>query len=78
MDPIEVTVRFTEQGLITPLHFSWKGSVHRVESTGRRWADEKGQHILIMVTTGKIYELTFKSGDGRWFIRHGEPGDTFI
>jgi hypothetical protein len=77
MDPIEVTVRFDEQGLITPLHFSWKGSVHRVESTGRCWADEKGQHILVMVTAGRIYELTYKSGEGRWFIRHGEPEDTF-
>lgn len=78
MDPIEVTVRFDEQGEITPLHFSWKGSVHRVESIGRRWKDAQGQHILVMATDGRIYQLTFISGEGRWFIRWGEPGNSYI
>jgi hypothetical protein len=78
MEPIEVTARFDEQGTITPLHFTWKGSVQRVESTGRRWVDEAGQHILIMVTSGRIYELTYRSGEGRWFIGQGEPGYKFV
>jgi hypothetical protein len=77
MEPIEVTARFDELGKITPLHFTWKGSVHRVESTGRRWADEAGQHILVMVTSGRIYELTFRSGEGLWFIGRAGPDHKF-
>ncbi len=68
MEPIEVTARFNEAGTVTPLHFTWKGSAWRVESVGRRWTDESGQHILVMVSNGRIYELTFQAAEGRWFI----------
>ncbi len=68
MEAIEVTARFDQEGKITPLHFTWKGGVWRVESTGRRWQDIDGQHILVMVSSGVIYQLTFKSGEGRWYI----------
>jgi hypothetical protein len=78
METIEVTARFDELGRVTPLHFTWKGTVQRVEATGRQWTDTGGQHILVMVTNGRIYELTFISGDGRWFIRQGEPEHKFV
>jgi hypothetical protein len=78
MELIEVTVRFDEQGTITPLHFTWKSSLQRVESTGRHWTDEIGQHFLVMVTSGRIYELIFKSDEGHWFIRQAEAWRTFI
>lgn len=68
MESIEVTAHFDQQGLLTPLHFSWKGKAYRVESSGRRWTDEAGQHILVMVTNGRIYELTYRSAEGLWFI----------
>ena len=73
MEPIEVTARFDEHGTITPLHFTWKEGVFRVESTGRRWLDDSGQHILVMVSSGQIYELTFRSGEGRWYIGQAGP-----
>jgi len=73
MEPIEVTARFDEQGTITPLHFTWKGSIFRVESTGRRWQDDTGHHILVMVSSGHIYELTFQSLEGRWYIGQVSP-----
>ena len=68
MEPIEVTARFDEQGTSTPLRFTWKGGSYRVESTGRRWQDDIGQHMLVMVASGQIYELTFKNTEGRWYI----------
>ncbi len=68
MEAIEVTARFDQEGTINPLHFTWNGGVYRVESTGRRWQDDEGQHILVMVSSGIIYELTFKSSEGRWYI----------
>ena len=73
MESIEVTARFDQHGKITPLHFTWKSSVQRVESTGRRWADEAGQHMLVMVSSGRIYQLTYKSDEGRWYIGRAEP-----
>jgi hypothetical protein len=69
MEPIEVTARFDEHGTITPLQFTWKGGAYRVESTGRRWRDQAGLHILVEVADGQIYELIFKSGEVRWYIR---------
>lgn len=72
MEPIEATVHFDEQGKITPLHFTWKGSLLRVESTGRRWTDDDGQHLLVMVTSGRIYQLIFKGTQGRWYIERSE------
>ena len=68
MEPIEVTANFNDQGVITPLHFTWKGSRFRVESTGRRWQDDRGQHMLVMVASGQIYELTFNVHEARWYI----------
>ena len=68
MEPIEVTAHFDEFGKITPLHFTWKGSLFRVESTGRYWLDEAGQHMLVMLSSGKIYELLFNGAQGSWYI----------
>ncbi len=68
MEPIEVTAHFDDQGAITPQHFTWKGRKYRVESTGRRWQADNSQHMLVMVTSEQIYELIFKSHEGRWYI----------
>jgi hypothetical protein len=73
MEPVEVTARFDEQGIITPLRFTWKEGIYRVESTGRRWLDDAGQHILVMVSGGRIYELNFKRDEGRWYIGRAGP-----
>jgi len=78
MEPVEVTARFDEQGTITPVQFTWKGAVHHLESTGRRWVDETGQHILVMDTSGRIFELTFTRAEGRWFIGHGDPAHKVV
>jgi hypothetical protein len=78
MEPIGVTARFDEHGTITPLNFTWKRGTYQVDSTGRRWLDEMGQHILVMVSSGHIYELTFKSGEGRWYIGQALPKRTIV
>ena len=78
MEPIEVTAKFDENGTITPLHFAWKGSQYHVESTGRRWADESGQHILVMVSSGRIFELTFQGGENRWYIGPVQPEHKWV
>lgn len=72
LESIEITAHFDADGRITPMHFTWKGSVLRVESTGRRWTDESGQHMLVMVMNGHIYELVYKGMEGRWYIKPQE------
>jgi len=78
LEPIEVTARFDVQGIITPMHFIWKGSSYHVESCGRRRMDEVGIHILVMVSNGQIYELTFKGGEGRWYLRQAGDRHTLV
>lgn len=77
MEPIEVTAHFDTQGTITPLELTWKGSHLHVESTGRRWTDEGGLHILVMVAGERIVELTYRGEEGRWYIHPGRPGHTY-
>jgi hypothetical protein len=74
MEAIEVTAHFDEHGKATPLRFTWKGSVYQVESTGRRWTAEDGQHILVMALGGRIFELLFACAEGRWYVGRVETG----
>lgn len=69
MEPIEVTARFDAQGKTTPLSFVWQGKTYTVESSGRRWEDERGQHILIMIPDGQVFELLFAAAEGRWYLK---------
>lgn len=78
MEPIEVTARFNEQGAITPLNFTWNGGRYKVESAGRQWTDDDGQHMLVMVAGAQIYELIFKGGEGRWYIAKVRPERTVL
>lgn len=73
MDAIGVTVHYDEQGKATPLQFTWKGRDYRIESTGRRWEDEKGQHILVMVPGGRVFEMLHAADDRRWYLLKTGP-----
>jgi len=78
MEPIEVTARFSEDGTITVQHFAWNGVRYHLESAGRQWTDDDGQHMLVMVAGGQIYELVFKGGEGRWYITKVRPEHTVL
>ena len=68
MDPIEVLAQFDIEGVLTPMQFTWHGQVHPVTSTGRRWEDDQGRHILVMTVEERIYELVFAPASGRWYM----------
>jgi hypothetical protein len=57
------------EGQIEPLRFTWKGYDYPVTSTGRRWEDEQGMHILIMVPGDTVYEILFVPAEIRWYLR---------
>jgi hypothetical protein len=69
MDTIEVTAHFDSQGNASPISFTWQDVAYPVDSTGRRWRDETGQHILAMVPGGRVFELVFNSSDGCWYLK---------
>jgi hypothetical protein len=72
MEPIEVTVRFDLHGKTYPQQFIWGGRVYPVTSTGRRWRDQAGehllQHVLVMTSEAKTYELVFDPQEQRWYL----------
>jgi hypothetical protein len=65
----QVIAQFDEEGKITPLRFNWQGQMIAVTSSGRRWEDEVGQHILVMVPGERIFELIFIPAELRWYLR---------
>lgn len=69
MDLIEVTARFAKDGRIYPQQITWQGIDYWVESTGRRWQDQEGVHILVMIRGTEILELIFQPGQGLWFLK---------
>ena len=70
MEPIEVTVRYDLHGKTYPQQFVWDGQVFPVTSTGRRWQDVAGLHVLVMTADMKTYELVFDTLELRWYLDH--------
>lgn len=68
MEPVEVAALFDGTGLARPLNFTWRGQTYAVVSTGRRWTDERGQHILVMVPGDRVFELLFAPAGSRWYL----------
>ncbi len=68
MEPVEVQARWDPQGNADPSRFTWQGREWRVESTGRRWKDETGEHVLCMTTGGQVFELIYHPLQERWFL----------
>ena len=68
MEPINVTARFDETGMVHPLSLCWQGREYRMDISGRRWQAEDGLHILVIATTGQAFEILFKPAEGRWYL----------
>lgn len=73
MQPIDVIARFNRDGKVTPLRFTWMDSEYLVESTGRHWETSEGQHVLVMIPGGRIFELVFSLSHRRWFLGSAQP-----
>lgn len=66
--PDEVVAHWTSDGRIVPQRFTWQGQVYLVESVGRAWQDERGEHLLVMVPGGQVFRLSYQVGSG-WKLR---------
>lgn len=68
LQPLEVTWRQDHSGRTIPGQFYWQGAAHKVDSVGRRWEDEAGEHILVMVGE-EVHELVHAPQEAGWFIK---------
>lgn len=68
MDPTEVEMRFEANGGLTVLGFVWQGARLPVTSQGRQWKAADGQHVLVMTTGDRVFELLW-SGQGPWLVQ---------
>lgn len=69
MEPVEVTARFSIDGKILPLNFSWRQKSYKITSVGRSWENETGRHILVMTPGDRIYQLVFVPAESLWYLR---------
>lgn len=76
MQPVEVTARFDAKGKIYPLRLVLEGQEHLVVDVGRRWQDETGLHILVILSGFEAKELIYQAGEARWFL-NALPGIGF-
>jgi nicotinamide-nucleotide amidase len=77
LEPVEVMARFDAEGQLMPVSFSWQGQAHTVSSTGRRWQDDTGQHVLVMGVGDKVFELVYAPAEMRWYVRPPAMGREF-
>jgi hypothetical protein len=78
MELIQVTAHFDLDGNITPINFTWQGCQYNLDSIGRRWQDEKGTHILVMIPGGRVFELLFVPAEGSWYLGRSGAGRMFV
>ena len=65
-NPVEVEADRTLDGILRPRAFRWEGRRVAVRSWGRTWDDDDGRHTLVMVQSGRVFELVHRPGEGGW------------
>ena len=65
-EPIDVEIRVTTGGVITPLRFTWRKSWYSVAQIGRMWADEEGEHWLVLAAYPNLTVELIHTPDNAW------------
>lgn len=69
LTPVNVDARFTAEGAIVPLAFTWNERTYTVAQQGRCWQDDDGRHhFLVMTPVDEVWELLFDPDELQWFI----------
>jgi hypothetical protein len=53
----EVEATYTSDGWPIPSSVRWNGVTLPIVDIGRRWHEEDGIHVLVMVADGRVFEL---------------------
>lgn len=67
-EPVDVEVRITIDGMITPLRFTWRQTWYTVAQIGRTWADEEGEHWLVMAARPNLLVELIHTRDNTWLV----------
>jgi hypothetical protein len=59
MIPCQVKALFASDGQPRPQELTWEDETLSIIDTGRHWSDEAGQHILVHVSDGRVFELLY-------------------
>lgn len=68
VESISVQADVRPTGKLYPQSFLWRDNTYQVESSGRRWEDEEGEHILVMTPEKQSFELLYKEEESTWFL----------
>ncbi|MEW6717597.1 MAG: hypothetical protein AB1345_08845 [Chloroflexota bacterium] len=66
MKAVDVQLLLDDQGKAIPQKIIWQGQTFLVDSIGRRWVDENGEHILVQLRDQRVFHLLL-SPQGNWF-----------
>ena len=66
---IEVGVHKEINGKWQPERFLWQDRIYTILEVGRRWQAEDGEHILVTVLGGQVYELLLANDQISWYIK---------
>ncbi len=66
-EPVAVTARFEADGSLRPLYLH-RGRERLSLSVGRRWSNEHGEHLLVMLPDGSVEHLLFSVETRRWHL----------
>ena len=70
MDVIEVKADPGPDGRLFPRSFVYQGQTFQVDSIGRRWQSESGEHVLVMIQPNdRVFELLYSRGV--WHLKRG-------
>lgn len=67
-EPTEVEARFSSDGAVMVLSFTWQGRRLHVTSMGRQWVEGERRHFLVMVPGDRIFELAYSPQTSQWHI----------
>ncbi len=68
---VEVQATFSPDGVPRPQSLRWGGETLRVQDVGRRWVADDGQHLLVRVAEGRVFEL--RTDGVRWWAALRTP-----
>jgi hypothetical protein len=72
-EPVNVEVRITTSGTITPLRFTWRKTWYNVAQIGRSWADEEGEHWLVMAAHPSLTVELIHTPQNTWLAVQQAP-----
>ena len=55
-----------------PRRLHWQGEALLIVDYGRRWTSERGEHLLVRVQDGRVFEL-LRSQTGWYALLHVDP-----